>query len=438
MSRRDQLTRRAFLAMSAWAVSGVAMGRTPFGGRLRLTVPWPILSLEPAALNDGFAALFASAVFEPLYGLDSAGQPYPALAEALPQKRDGGCRVGLRPGLKTAAGRALSGADVLATLARARARGGAGLLGELEAPSNDPNDALSVVFARSSPEVVARALSSPLCALVPRGFSPLAPDGCGAFKVELAKGRAVFSRNPHAARGAAFLEGIEVTSTTDLAELLRGFEAGQTDVGWFGTGLYRTVKDAVAFEAPRYGFAVLMAGKAAGAWGAPGILQALLDAVPAQQLSHLGLRGLPQRATGSAAWGGPSTSVAVPSDAPQLVAVARALAASLSTAGHQLIAVEKTEQEMAALRSSRQFGLLVDCVRAPTAAPRDIESALRTAASPEAAKRAPKTAALAPRELGRSLALGVIGELACWGSRRTAFSGLESWQLGAVSLRPAP
>ena len=411
------------------------MGRTPQGGRLRLTIPWPIVSLEPASLDDGFAALFAHAVFEPMYGLDASGNPYPALANGLPEMRDEGCRVTLRQGLKTAAGRALTGADLVATLVRARARGALGLLGELETPSVDTKDPLSVVFARAPADSVARALSSPLLSLVPRNFSPLAPDGCGAFKVELARGRALFSRNPSAARGASFLDAVEVGSTTDLAELLRGFEAGQTDVGWFGTGLYRTVKDAIAFEAPRYAFAVLLAGKAAGAWGAPGTLQALLDAVPAQQLSHLGLKGLLARATGSAAWGGPTTSIAVHAGAPQLMAVARALASTLSTPGHELSVVEKSAEELAALRASRQFGLLLDCVRAPGVVPRDLEIALRTAASPEAAKRAPKTSSVTPRELGRSLPLGVVGELCCWGSRRAAFSGLEAWQLGAVSLR---
>lgn len=435
MTRRAQLTRRAFLAMSAVGGAAAGMGRTPYGGRLRLTVPWPIVSLEPASLSDGFAALFAGAVFEPLYGLDAAGNAYAALAEALPAKLDGGCRVTLRPGLKTAAGRPLAGLDVVATLARARARGAVGLLGELENPRVDSKDALSVVFTRGAPDVVARALSSPLLALVPRNFSPLAPDGCGAFKVELARGRALFSRNPNAARGASFLDAIEVASTTELAELLRGFEAGQTDVGWFGTGLYRTVKDAVAFEASRYGFAVLLAGKAAGAWGAPGTLQALLDAVPAQRLSHLGLKALPAQAVGSAAWGGPTTSIAVLSGAPQLAAVARALAATLSTPGHELSVVEKSAEELLALQTTRQFGLLVDCVRAPTPVPRDVEIALRTVASPEAAKRAPKTATLAARELGRSLPLGVIGELCCWGSRRAPFAGIEAWQLGAVSVR---
>jgi peptide/nickel transport system substrate-binding protein len=435
MTRAPLLSRRAFCAAAGLRATASALGRTPYAGRLRLSIPWPITSLDPATLNDAFSALFAGAVFEPLYGLDSAGNPYPALAEALPVKHQGGCRLQLRPGLRTGAGSPLSAADVVATLARARTRGAVGLLGELEQPSFDAKEPLAVVFPRAAPEAVARALASPLLALVPRHFSPLAPDGCGAFRIELSRGRAVLTRNPNAARGAAFLDAIEVASVSDLADLLRGFEAGQTDVGWFGSGLYRAVKDAVAFEVPRYAFAVLMPGKAAGAWGAAGTLQALLDAIPAQRLSHLGLRALPAQASGSAAWGGPPTSIAVNGSAPQLVAVARALAATLSSAGHELSVTEKSTEELAALQASRQFGLLVDCVRAPSPAPRELALALRSAASPEAAKRAPRTASPPPRELGRQLPLGVIGELAVWGARRAAFEALETWQLGAVSFR---
>lgn len=436
MINAQSLSRRALLTSLASAGVANALGRTPYGGRLRLAIPWPIASLDPASLSDGFAALFASAAFEPLYALDGAGNPYPALAEALPTKLGDGCRLALRPGLKTAAGRSLGAADVVATLARARTRGAVGLLGELQNPTLDSKDALGVVFPNASADAIARLLASPLLALVPRNFSPLAPDGCGAFRVELGRGRAVLTRNPNAARGAGFLDAIEVTAVSDLADLLRGFETGSSDVGWFGTGLYRAVKDAVPFEAPSYGFAVLMAGKAAGAWGAPGTLQALLDAVPAQQLSHLGVRALPAQASGSPAWGGPATTIAVPATAPQLVAVARALASTLSTPGHELNVVEKTAEELSALQSSRQFGLLVDLVRAPTPAARDLEIALRTAASPEGAKRAPRTALRAPRELGRQLSLGVIGELAVWGTRRAAFSNLETWQISGVSLRP--
>ncbi len=435
MTRGAQLSRRGFLAGAASSSVAGAMGRTTYGGRLRLAVPWPIVSLEPASISDGFSALFASAAFEPLYGIDSVGNPYPALADALPNKFEGGCRLTLRSGLETATGRGLSGADVVATIARARSRGGVGLLGELETPRVDAKEPLSVVFAHAAADAVARTLANPLLALVPRNFSPLAPDGCGAFKVEISRGRALLTRNPNAARGPSFLDAIEVTAVNDLAELLRGFEANQTDVGWFGTGLYRAVKDAVAFETPGYAFAVLMAGKAVGAWGAPGTLQALLDAVPAPQLSHLGVRALPTQPSGSAAWGGPATTIAVLTNAPQLLAIARTLASTLSRPGHELTVVDKTPEELLGLQSSRQFGLLLDAVRAPTAAARDIEMALRTAASPEAAKRAPRTAVQSPRELGRQLPLGVIGELSMWGARRAPFIGVEAWQLGAISMR---
>ena len=434
MSSRS-LSRRAFLGAITSVTAAQGLGRTPYAGRLRLTTPWPIHGLDPALLSDGFSALFAAAVFDPLFALDAAGKPYPALASKLPTSGPDGVRVTVRPGLKTSAGKPLGGADVLATLERARARGAAGLLGEIERPRLDANDRLAVVFPKSSIESVSAVLSSPLLALVPRGFSPLAPDGTGAFRIELSRGRALLTRNLSAARGAAFLEAIEVGAATELSDLLRGFEAGSTDVGWFGTGLYRAVKEAVAFEAPRYGFAVLMSGRLAGAWGAPGTLQALLDAVPQQQLAHLGLRGLPTHSAGDPRWGGASLEMAVPEATPQLTAIARALATTLSTAGHVLTIAEKSVEELGRLRASNQFGLMVDFVRSPGLGDRDAEWALRTAVSPDAARRAPKTAAMKPRELGRALPLGVIGELSVHGARRSTLSGLENWQLGAVSLR---
>jgi peptide/nickel transport system substrate-binding protein len=403
---------------------------------LNLAVPWPIRGLDPSTLSDGFAAMFASAVFDPLYALDAAGNPYPALADGAPVQLPGGTKVTLRPGLKSGNGRQLAAADIINSIARARARGAIGVLGELESPKPVAGDPLSVLFPQSAPDAVSRALSSQLVPLVPRGFSAMTPDGTGAFRVELGRGRALFTRNPHAARGSAFLESIEVSSVNDLADLLRGFESGASDVGWFGTGLYRAVKDAVTFEAPRYGFAVLLAGKAVGAWGAPGTLQPLLDAVPSQQLAHLGLRALPAQASGTARWGGPATSIAVLTGAPQLIAVARALATTLSTPGHELTVVEKTPDELNGLRETRQFGLMVDVVRAGST-PREVELALRTAASPEAAKRAPRTASVPPRELGKQLALAVVGELSVHGARRAALVGMESWQLGAVSIRPS-
>ena len=82
--RTRALSRRALLASLTSSVAASAMGRTAYGGRLRMAVPWPITSLEPASLSDGFSALFAAACCEPLYALDSSDNPYPALADLPP------------------------------------------------------------------------------------------------------------------------------------------------------------------------------------------------------------------------------------------------------------------------------------------------------------------------------------------------------------------
>ena len=435
MMHRKSFGRRAFLGVVSTSFGASALGRTPHAGRLRLGIPWPITSLDPAALNDGFSASFAAAVFEPLFATDASGKPYPALASKLPSPSAEGVRISLRPGLRTGSGRALSGADVLASVERARTRGAAGLLGEVEPPRLDAKDPLSVIFPKAEPEQLSLLLASPLLAVVPRGFSPLAPDGTGAFRMDIAPGRALMTRNMQATRGPAYLDAVEISAVTDLAELLRGFEAGSSDVGWFGAGLYRAVKDAVPFDTPRYGFAVLASGRLAGAWGAPGTLQTLLDGVAPEQLRHLGLRGLPNQSQATQRWGGPTIELAVPSACPQLLALARALVSTLSTPGHELRVVEKPPDEIARLRVSRQFGLMLDFVRSPGLGDRDAEHALRTAVNPEAAKRAPKVAAASPRQLARSLPLGVVGELTVHGARKSVFQGLESWNLGAVWLK---
>ncbi len=431
-----KLSRRALLAAAGSAAGARALGRTPYAGQLRLTVPWPITRLDPATLDDAFSALFSAAVCDPLFALDAAGKPYPALANALPRAHADGVRVTLRSGLRTAAGKALSASDVLASLQRARSLGAAGLLGEVERPRADPKDPFSVIFPKANAEALGLLLASPLLAIVPRGFSVLAPDGTGAFRIELSPGRARLTRNPHAARGAAFLDAVEVSAVTELADLLRGFEAGSSDVGWFGSGLYRAVKDAVAFETPRYGFAVMMSGRLAGGWGAPGALQALVNAVPREQLGHLGLRGLNYQPEGSPRWGGPPGEILVPQAAPQLLATAQALSTALSSPGHELTIAEKPTAELGRLRDSKRFALLVDFVRSPGLSDREAGAALRTAVSPETAKRAPLTAPVAPRELGLTLPLAVVGELTIHGAHRTSLSGLQTWQLGGVAWRP--
>ena len=82
-ARTPHLGRRAFLTAVTAAASAGALGRTPYGGRLVLKIPWGLLSLDPHALGDPAAALFAPAIADPLYALDSQQRPYPTLAAAL-------------------------------------------------------------------------------------------------------------------------------------------------------------------------------------------------------------------------------------------------------------------------------------------------------------------------------------------------------------------
>jgi peptide/nickel transport system substrate-binding protein len=431
-----KLARRAFLSLTGVASSAHALGRTPLGGQLRLDVPWPIEGLDPHALHDGFSALFAHAAFDCLYAVDNAGRVYPALAQELPRASAGACIVTLRPGLTSARGKKLSAADLAFTWSRALSRGGAAVLSGFEPPRAVTGDALALSVPKADPQQLALALANPLTALVPRGFSALQPDGTGAFAAELTPARATLTRNLAAARGAAFLDRVELTSTRDLTDLLRRFEAGASDVAWFGTGLYKSVSDARKFDAGRYGFAVLSGGKAARAWSAPGTLQALLDGVAPEQLAHLGLRDLPQRSRGAARWGGGPADLNVDAGAPQLVAIGRVLSSVLSAPGHELRLVEHSTRDLERLRATRDFALLVHFVSSPAPTHRAAEAALRAAANPELAKRAPLTAPLPPREVARGLTLGVIGELTLFGAHARALVGLDSLQLGSVWWRP--
>src|SRR5688572_29574198 len=103
-------SRRAFLAQLAAAAGAIAlpaveasaMGRTPFGGRIKLHIPWPTSSLDPHELRDPLAALFGSAIADAIYALDSSGAPYPTLAASLPSRESVGTVVRLRDGLRTA------------------------------------------------------------------------------------------------------------------------------------------------------------------------------------------------------------------------------------------------------------------------------------------------------------------------------------------------
>lgn len=425
-----RVRRRALLATLAVAASARALGRTPYGGTLTLMVPWALDRLDPHALDDPVAALFAAAICDPLYALDALGRPYPALAAGLPEATAEGSRVRLRPGLKSARGRPIDASAVIHSLSRA-ARLGA-LVPRPVAVRRPSPDPLALDFPGVAPEPLARELASPLAVIVPRDASPTRPDGTGAFVAHLEQGRLRLRRNLDAARGPAFLDAIEVLRAADLAESLRAFETGSIDVGWLGAGLHQPRSGAVRFRGTLYGWVILRTGRGAGPWGAPGIAQQLLDGVPADRLRHLGLEGLAAGSSANAGWGGGPATLAVRDDAPQLELIARALTAALSRPGHELTVVRLPRAQIELRRQSKDFALMLDFVRAIGSRSEDVHRALLSAQDPELARNPPRRAGSDVRSICRALTLGLVGELWAAGAHGPSFRALEGWQLGNV------
>jgi peptide/nickel transport system substrate-binding protein len=320
-------------------------------------------------------------------------------------------------------------------LKRSQTLGGAALLGAFHSPSADGKDALSIIVPDADPAALARALASPLTAIVPRNFSPAAPDGTGAFKATLGTGTVTLTRNESAARAAAFLERIELSRAADLADALRAFEAGSVDVGWLGNGLYRPRAGAILLEGPVFGWIVLRTGLDAKTWGAPGIAQQLAATLPAEALSHFGVRALPGPGDG-VHWGGGATTLLVSDDSPHALELARALEPLLSSPGNEVRAAQTPRTAWLEARRSRRFSLMLDFVRSPSADPQQATQALLAAVDPALAKHPPRSS-VPLSELARTLSLGIVGELRVSGSRVAAFEGLDAWQLGAVWFNPS-
>jgi peptide/nickel transport system substrate-binding protein len=392
--------------------------------------------LDPHELDDPVAALFAHLVSDPVFALDASGRPYPTLARALPEAIPKGSRVRLRPGLVSARGHAVSALDLKASIERSQRRGGAALFAAITTLRTVPGDALALDVIGVPPEDLAVRLANPLTALLPRNFSPLDPDGTGAYKARLGPGELVLQRNDNAARGAAFLDAVEAHTVTDLSDALRAFETGNADVGWLGSGLHQARSGAIPFVGIAYGWLILRSGKKPRQWGAPGVAQQLVDGIPPDRLRHLGLEGLPERATPSEGWGGGPAECLVADDAPQLRLAAQTLAAALSRPGHELSVVALPRSEFLRRRQSGDFAFLVDFVRVIGAGGPMTQLALLSAENPELAKRPPRAVDFNPRTIAKSLSFGVVGELWVKGAHAPQFRGLAGWQLGDAYRLP--
>lgn len=431
MSGATRLSRRALGLALASASAARALGRTPVGGELRLGVPWTLDEIDPHATGHAPSALFGPVLFDSLYALDAQGAPYPTLAQALPEARAGVTVVELRPQLVTARGANLDARDVIASLRRARAHGPAGLFASLVDPTLVPASPLAVGFGSSDPTALATLLAHPTAAIVPRAFAATRPDGTGAFGASLAAGRLELARNPRAARGPSFLDRARVAGAEDLPALLRAFENDELDFGWLGAGLHQPRADAVATDAGPFGWIVLRAGAEAGAWGAPGVAQQLLDAIEPGRLAHLGLAGLTQ-APRDLGWGGVSAPVYVAAGDPHLIAAASAVAAALSRPGHELTPTPVPRRELSDRVRSGRHSLAIDFVRHLGPSASAVQAAILGAASPALASRPPRTTSADARAHARTTPLGVLGELRVTGAASPRFAGLTSWDLAGA------
>jgi peptide/nickel transport system substrate-binding protein len=416
ISRRGLLGGAGALALASFVPRlALARGRTPYGGRLALHVPWPLGSMDPHRIDDAAAAFFADAIFEPLFQRDESGAVVPALAEADPETDAGTVRVALRAGVRFASGTPLDARTAAASIARARARDAGPWLADIPVPRVDKN---VLVFPMRDAHRLVRALASPLVAVVPPRFAPERPDGTGPFRVEVQPGAAMFVRNALAAGGPAFLDAVEARHAPDLVTSLRAFESSADDIGWLGSFLHEPRQGARAFDAGAVAWAILRTGRDAGALDAPGTAQALADGVAHGALAAL-VVGPPWEQSG-ARWTGPPADLLVREDAPWLVELARSLAVALASPSHEVTPRPVPAAEIATRRASRAFVLMLDIARPAGPGSFGTLLGLATADDPVSATalaRHPPRAELAPRVATRTMRVGVVGEVRLQGGR---------------------
>jgi peptide/nickel transport system substrate-binding protein len=441
LSRRSALLAALGLALAprrSWA-----LGRTSVGGSVSFHLPWPVGTIDPHRADDATSAILGDALFEPLYALVEGGAFAPALAEADPEPTRAGLRVAVRAGLRTAHDRPLDARDAAASIARARSLGARGWLADIPTPKLDGRSAL--VFATHDAEKLVRALASPLVAVLPSSFAPDRPDGTGPFRADRRGDALALVRSAHAAGGPSFLDEVLVQPSADLASPLRAFEAGQDSLGWLGSGLHEPRPGARPFDFGAVAWAVLRTGRDAGAWDSPGVAQRIADGIPYARLAYL-ILGPPWPAASEEGWGGPPCDLLVRDDAPWLVELARAVAATISRPQHEVNARLVPAGEIVQRRTSRAFSLMLDVARPPSPTPIGTFVGLATAdnaaTAADVSSHPPRLADMNPRALTRTMRIGVVGEIRVQGARMpdvtlgaSPFGGLD---LGDASRARGP
>lgn len=426
---RLRSSRRAFLLWALAAPAVHALGRRRYGGALRLDLPLSLAHIDPHAPNDPASALVGHSIADPLFAWDTTGRPYPALAARMPDPDPEGARVVLRPGLVTARGKPLDGKDVAWSLARAQSAGARPLLARFGVPRAVAGDPLGVVVPGAAPDALADALASPVTAIVPRRFSLQSPDGTGAFRATRTTDGFVLERNLAAARGASYLDRVELRAAPDLAFALRAFESGDADLGFLGAGLHRRRTGAVDLRTDEVGFFLLRTGKAAGTWGAPGVAQGLVSAMDPSRFSHLGFTPSATN-RGDAGWGGPPADLLVDERSPYLVEIAQIVADVLSRPGHAVNARPLPVTDLRRAVDESNFALAIDFTRKLGPTPQHTVLALLSAADPKLSEKPPHFTDVGT--LTRTLPLAVLGALSVSGAVAPGIHGLDRWDLGAV------
>lgn len=177
-------------------------GVAPAPGALRLGLAGPV-TLDPAGASPASVSAMALAdlVHDGLTVLDDEGVPQPALADFVPNGDRTAWRFTLREGATFADGSPVEADDVVFTLGRIRAQGGASLAAiQLEDVQSvtavDPRTVELVLRAPSA--LVPEVLSSPLYGVVDRDLPPAGLDApvnpSGAYRVAATPERVVLER----------------------------------------------------------------------------------------------------------------------------------------------------------------------------------------------------------------------------------------------------
>ena len=330
------------------------------GGRVSLRVPWPILAIDPHRLEDATAAIFGEALFDTLYARDEAGAFSASLAEADPEPEGASLRVRLRTGLRTAKGRAFEARDAAAAIARSRTLGGRAWLADVPPPKVDGG---SLVFAMRDASRLVRALASPIVAMVPIGFASDAPDGTGPMKFVVRGDAVVLARNPLAARGPSLSRRGRPSGRSRISRrrCVPSRAAPTTSAGWAPASTSRAPARAPSTSAPQGGRssspdATRHLGRARAS------RSGICDGIPPARLSYLAL-GPAWTTEPEQGWGGPPTSLHVRDDAPWLVELAKAIAATISRPSHEVTAKPVPRAEICAAAHVAQPHAALDVVR---------------------------------------------------------------------------